>query len=362
MRRARAVALIGFIAIVVAIVFVNAEEDLFSDANSPHDTTAYDKLHAPPVAAPTLDSSALTNVTVIRTNNRVRVKFPHIIAGKADFYDYTTVRVAPGGSFKLIQGDLRIRYSGVAYGVVAQGDNNRRVEGSFFDLDGQPLKPDDIKTIHSARDVSQLSIKGQWPVVRLAIEAHPDEKIKFLSARLYDARTKRNLVTGHISRTAKPNFKVYDFEMKRWHNGPVELVLDVAYGPIETIEMKAQPSTFARVGHYNLHLLAMSSGHANSSGGGPGQDESFMHWTIQDKGKDTQATFGFAVFPFAGSFPAKVEFLVKGKVKLQSSGGHTSATGWILGVNSPLEDVQGILITDYPNARRIVFEIPRIPG
>jgi hypothetical protein len=347
----------------IAIVFLTSEEKLFSDAKAPHDTTAYDQLMAPPTRLSALGSLNLTNVVINRTNNKVRVTLPKIVAGKADFYDFTTVRVKPNEAAQLTEGELRIRYLGAAHGEVPQGDGNGMVEGQFHDLDGLPMSLNDVKEIHKSWRVERLSIQGQWPEIRMPIEAHPDEKLKFLSARVFDARTRRNLTSGHSSRNAKPNFKIYVFEMKRWHDAPIELIVDVAYGPVEIIQMATQSGTSTRVGHHTLHLLAAESGHANSSNmGGSGSSESCMSWTTQEESKDSEATFGFAVLPSANSFPAKIELFVKGKDKPQNLGCHTSATGLILSANSPLEDVQSIRITRYLNARRVISEIPNIPG
>lgn len=265
-------ALLGLIGMIVAIVFLSSQDKWFSDAKSPQDTSAYDKLLEPAIPAPTSASSNLSNVIVVRTNDRVRVTFPDTVAGKADFYGFETVRIKPNETVQLTEGGMRARYLGVAHGEVPPDHYNRSVEGRFFELDGRPMSLDEIKKIHQARRVSPLSIQGRWPEIRIAIEAHPLEEFKILSARLYDARTRRRLTGGHSSRAADPNFKIYDFEMKRWHGGPVELILDVAYGPAETSEMPTQPGSSARVGDHDLHLLAADSGSANSSSMGGGEN------------------------------------------------------------------------------------------
>lgn len=357
------IGLLSLIAIIVAIVFLSSEEKLFSGANAPHDTTAYDKLLEPAIRVPAPGAQQLTNVVISRNNNKLRVTYPEIVAGKAAFYEFTIVRAKSSDAAQLAEGRLRVRYLGAAHGEVPLGDYNRMVEGHFYGLDGRQMTIGEIKRIHESRRVTPISVRGQWPAIRMAVEAHPDEKFKILSARLYDARTRRDLTSGHMSRDAKPNFKIYDFEMKRWHGGPVELIVDIAYGPVEIIEMPPQPGASARVGRHVLHLLASDSGHANSSStGGAGDGECYMSWTIDEDRKNGESTFGFAVLPSANSFPAKIEFMVKGKDKPQNSGGNTSSIGMILSANSPLEDVQSIRITRYTNARRIIFEIPRIPG
>ena len=124
-RRALAGALIGLVAIVVAIVFAGAPEALFSDARAPHDTADYDKLQAP-IPAPVSADSTLTNVTVIQTNDRVRLTFPNSVPDSASFYDFETIRVAPGKAAELSAGEFDIRYLGVAHGSVLPGDYNAR--------------------------------------------------------------------------------------------------------------------------------------------------------------------------------------------------------------------------------------------
>ncbi len=152
--------------------------------------------------------------------------------------------------------------------------------------------------------------------------------------------------------------------MKKWHAGPVELVVDLATSPVERIEIPPEEGAVIRQPSWELHLAAVVEGDSNGASSGSSGTNSYVEiLSNQSEEKNRkETTFLFLGDPWAYHLPLDLEVFGKDGKKLSNAGGGSSSRNLTKSIRGSLDEVDHLRATVYKDVRRIVFEIPDIHG
>jgi hypothetical protein len=147
-----------------------------------------------------------------------------------------------------------------------------------------------------------------------------------------------------------------------WHHAPVDLVIDVSYGPVKTFEFAPRAGEGFAEGSFQCRLLAVFEGVDTSTNSNSSRDNMMIHEFRKAPPDKAGLTFFFACLPTASQMPVTFEFLDKDGNKIRTRGSSTSGYAHSIGLEQPLEKVA--LIRAYYRTRRrcIIVHLPYIPG
>ena len=313
-----------------------------------------------PAQPPPLDTFSLTNLVLERTNNSVRITGLPQDTPDVRLLNYELVRIPLGGSFEHEGGKVELQTVGIGYGVFPARERNyfaTRIPGTFFTPDGRLLTDEERGKL--IRKHSQtVDFAGQYPKLRFTFEVPEDNDTwKVVYYQLFDARTKAEIANG-FSWGGNRGQAYSEIEMQRWHNGPMELVMDYCYGPIEYIDIPAQVGEVIRYGGWELHLAIMEKGERNGTTSGG----NYLTFRFNpDIGKE-QTVLMFLGSPWAYRLPVDFEALGHDGDPLKTDGAGSSPRYQTITIRANPEDIKTIRARVYTQVRRLVFELPDAYG
>lgn len=268
-----ALILLGLLGVIAGVVVYGTKPRLYVDPAAESDSGKHREIITVAKPAPARKDDFLEGLTVVRTNNRVRVENPDNHDGSSRLLDYQLFRAKAGESIQLPKGTFRLEYQSIGYGEFPPDkldEYSTRVEPRHFDLaTGEELDEETTKK-RLPRYERDLSYRGVFPTVKFYLTYDPEEELKVIGYSLFDARTKASLSSGY-SWGEQDGMAYVEMEMRKWHAGPVELVVDLATGPVEHIEIPPEEGSIIRQPSWELHLAAVVEGDNNgSSSGGSG--------------------------------------------------------------------------------------------
>ena len=148
---------------------------------------------------------------------------------------------------------------------------------------------------------------------------------------------------------------VLSTNLKQWHDSPLLLVVDVAYGPMEVQPLSTRPGSLATFSTFSVEAQHTDpyTWRFTSFGGDPMQEISFGH---RDR-------LGSGNFLFLSVSPVEFfkacDFEAPGKTKLNFPGDFNGLAG-MSAIDPP--SFEEITIRARPHIARLVFEIPAMPG
>ena len=320
----------------------------------------YEETMGPAQPPPPLDTIVFTNLVIERTNNSVKISgFPKDTPS-VRLLNYELVRIPPGGSFEYEDGKVELQTLGIGYGTFPAKDINRwstRVQGTFFTPEGRLLTDEERDKL--IRKYNQtVDFQGQFPKLRFTFEVPDDSKrCKVVSYHLFDVRTKANLASGY-SWGGNEGQAYTEIDMERWHSGPLELVMDYCYGPVEYIDIPAKVGEVIRYGGWELHVAAMEKGDRNGSSSGNGS----MTLRFNPDSDKEETSVLFLGNPWAYRLPVDFEAVGHDGEEIKTSGGSSSSRYRAISIHANPEDIKTIRARIYTTVRRLVFELPDVFG
>jgi hypothetical protein len=356
--------LLGILALVWALT---GPDTLQSDPAAPRVPDDYEKLLRPAMAATSSRQPELSDsITVTNIANSLVVSYPASSTEAGENSFPFKLHVAPDSQrLELGSGIISLDYIGVGYGKFESTDANTyetEAPPRFFDALLQPLTDQQLKAKLPQSWERKLRYRGIFPFVRLGFAMERLTNFKVLSARFFDARTHRPLTSGY-GHSGSPVSRIsIDCDLAMWHRGPVDVVLTIALGPVETFEIEPIAGKGVQYGLGELKVAAIAEGRSNgwSSSSDSRTNRITIHFSGDDRQKGT--TIVFASSPQASSIPLDFEILDRNGKPLSSGGGGSSGTFLVTGANGPLAKVSRIRVKYYPNIHRLFFRLPSIPG
>lgn len=333
-------------------------------ATAPRDATAIAHELQPPEPVQETKALDLSQIQVSQDSNQVNVVFPSPYLNPPHAVSYQVLRLNPRQSVSLHRGALQLRAIGTAYAdsypADKRGEWSVQMEAAWFGADLAPLSRERIATMLASEWLRKVRYEGNLPKVRFLFQATPGSEAKILSIKLLDSRTGRLLSRGYSLGKVNDEFQKADVTLGRWHQGPVTVFLDVAHGPVVVKETEAKVGNRLQFGPWNFYLLAAAQGDSNSSSAGSIHETNRV--TVNLVPSPDHSVFIFAIFPKAQAIPLDFHMLNAKKEKLTSWGGMTTTFVNVQEVKAPLEDVKAFQATHYTEVKRLVMELPELPG
>lgn len=215
----------------------------------------------------------------------------------------------------------------------------------------------------SAVEVSDLNAKaGHFhfykkltiakPLAKFLITSEGTENVRQTGIMVFNADNHRGLCYSGSTQSEDP--MVLKTNLMQWHDSPLLLVVDVAYGSLETRKLPTLPGSIATFSTFSVKAMHTEphTWHANSWGGGPMPDITF----------GSRDTMGSGNFLFLSVSPIEFfkacDFEAPGKAKLDIGDLHGGAG--ISAIDPP--SFEEITVRARPHIARLVFEIPALTG
>lgn len=304
---------------------------------------------------------------VLSTNTgRIDLVMPayHALHDHVDngLFDYHFID--PAGSFESKAGRIWIEHIAVAHGefpTERQTEESHVIVSRFFDPDLREWTADEIERRLSDGDNRTLDFHGAYPSVCFQLRSSLSEEAVILGARAFDARTHHPIdgafsIQGSLNDTLK-----ISGDLRMWHPAPIELVLDLALGPPEVIELDATPSTSARYSGGELTLLVKAGGMRNLSALTTGTETEVALIAEPERDKGSTCLL-FASLPKAQSWPLEIECLDRDGRVLPKVGSATFNIFKRENVDADVGAVHSVRARYFNTRVRLVFRLDEIPG
>ena len=341
----------------------------FSDPAQPRKPGAYTKVVRPPQAWPALDKTILDSLQA--TTNAEGIEFRYQPPSQADLEPPNLVleRVAAGSALRVGAGSLSLEMIGIVYTNSPPPEPDAygtSLPIQLFRVDGQVLTAAELSALGTEVGYAKLDYHWQFPEVRFLFASSNTAPMKVLGLHLFDARTQREIGGGSYSHNeAGAHHYSVELEARLWHQAPVEFVLDVAHGPLETFALAPVVGQSLMFGERELRLLAIVDGGTlgmswSSMGGPRSLTTAKCRSNPAQIGKET--SFIFALLPNASSIPLSFEAIDSAGKPVPSAG--SSSSGILLSVQfrAGLNQIKQLRLTHFPHLKRGVFSVPFIPG
>jgi hypothetical protein len=326
-----------------------------------NDSEAWQKTNNPAQPAKEMDEDFFENFTISSDSDYYRVKHPsgnHPI----NAFTFELNKMSPDKPLDIGGGTLQFSCIGTAYHDANQTMSDDAVF-RFYDPQLQPVnvanmvEPSNYATAESGSNFRY----SPWPAVQFIFQHRGIENLIFHGIKIFDCHTHEFLTTGYNSSGRESTFR-FNTHIPLWHRTPVDVVIDISYGPVKTFEFAPRVGEGFVEGSFQCRLLAVFEGINAGSSSYTTRDN--METVEIPKAPPDKAglCFLFVCWPTASQIPVTFDFLDKDGNKLSTCGSSTSGYTTNTGLKESLEKVALIRACYRTRRRRIVVQLPYIPG
>jgi hypothetical protein len=328
----------------------------------PSGIKGWKKIMAPAQLPAELDRAFFDKCTV--TSDDESYSITHPSENPVDnVFAYENSKIAPGEPLDIGGGTLTLSAMGAAY-----LDSKQTIDDDaayrFYDARLKSIRDDQAKkfdTLGSTETGANFR-DCPFPKVQFGFEYQGIEDLMFHSIKIFDASTKTMLSSGGSS-SGGLGHHWFKSEIPFWHRTPVDIVLDVSYGPSKTFDFAPHAGEgFVIEGAFECRLLCVQDGVDRSYISRSGSDNTstaILRKAPPDKGT---LRFVFGCQPQASRMPVSFEFLDAEGKKLYGGGSSTSSNIHSVNMDQPLEKIALIRARYRTRRQRILIHLPYIPG
>ena len=306
---------------------------------------------------PPIESDLLQGASVTRTSDSVELTGVPRVADLVGLLDHEQVRIPTGGGYAINGEEIKLVAQGIAYGEFPASSPgvSVRLPARYFAPDGRPLSESEVRRWEVA-DFRELPFLGRAPAVQVISQMPTNTAWKISSWSLFDPRTRMEVSRGYRHGEAGDRASVVT-SLSRWHQGPTLVVMDVAYGPVEHVDLAARVGEVVRHGSWELHLGMLEGGEMDIMS--PSLPPVFR---LRSKPTRQQTMLVMVGSPWAHNLP--VDLLAMGPDEQPLRVRHLRrSTRYLTAViDAPRDVIETLRVVVYPNVRRLVFELPEIHG
>ncbi|UCE47760.1 MAG: hypothetical protein JSW47_19445, partial [Phycisphaerales bacterium] len=277
-------------------------------------------------------------------------------------YDYEIRKMTLGEPLKIGDGALALCALGTAY-----HDVNQTMEDDaayrFYDTDLQSMTKEQVEKL----GIYELAEPGRhfryrpYPSVKFGFRHEEIEDVMFQGIRVFDASTKKEL-TGGYSSSGRPIYRWFTTDIPLWHRTPVDIVIEISYGPSKMFEFAPLVGEGFSEGNFECRLICVFEDADIYSSGSSSRDNIMIHEFPKAKPNQAGLRFVFACQPTASKMPVTFEFLDGEGNVLPGPGSSTSGYTHTPALAQPLEKVARIRARYRTQRQRILVHLPYIPG
>lgn len=280
-----------------------------------------------------------------------------------NFFEFELCEMAPGETLNIGEGTVKFSCIGTAYHDANQTMTDDAVY-RFFDPNLQPIADTELGRFGNCVTTESGSNfrYNLCPAVQFVFQYQGIEDLMFHGIKTFDSRTHNSLTGGYSSSGSNGSYR-FNTHLPIWHRTPIDIVLDVSYGPVKTFEFAPRPGEGFDEGSFQCRLLAafetVDPGRHSTSSRGNIMTHQFPKASPEEK---TGLTLFFACRPTASQMPVIFEFLDKDGNKISTRGSSTSGHTHSITFRKPREEI-ALVRAQYRTRRyRIVINLPYIPG
>ncbi len=327
-----------------------------------NDLEAWQKTITPKQQTEDMNEDFFENFTVSSDNDNFTVE--HTSENPpGNLFAFEFHEMTPGEPHDIGAGTLKFSCIGTAY----HDANQTMSDDAVFRLYDSQLQPiSNTNLIESGNyatteDGSNFRY-NPWPAVQFVFEYQKIEDIMLHGIKIFDSRTRKSLTTGYNSSGSHDSHQ-FKTHIPIWHRTPIDIVIDVSYGPIKTFEFAPRAGEGFDVKNFKCQLISVFEGVDNRTGSSSSRDNVTIHkFKKTPPDKTGLLTFFFACLPSAHHMPVTFEFLDKDGNKLSTRGSATSSYTHNITMKQPLEKIAIIRAYYRTRRQRIVIHMPYLPG
>lgn len=359
------VALVGLAAVLWFYRSANPLTRLNSPAADLRIASDYQVTIDPQPSTQTVEALDDGSLTVTTNAGTIRITYPNVRTAKFDTLR-PEVRIAESG-FRLPvgRGSVALDYVGIGYGTPEDGEESASsvgLRGHFFEPDGKPFSEGEFAERAMKDWERQIRYETQFPEVKFGLRLEGDEDFKMLGLRLFDGRSQASVFSGGMNYGSRGNGRFeFTTEITMWHVAPLEVMVDLAYGPVQEFEGEPAPGTLLSYPGGEVLLSGLIAGEPGGWSSGTRENESYVELPIPEP-RDDRALAVFLCSPTSHQLPIEIQLLDGDGNELPRGGGETSARMMIFEVRAGVDDIRRVRLRYYPNLVRLVFRLDACPG
>ncbi|MHC4325099.1 MAG: hypothetical protein ACYSUX_12620, partial [Planctomycetota bacterium] len=333
-----------------------------------NDLETWQKTITPAQPIEEIDEDFLDNFTVSSDSDYFTIEYP-LEYPPGNPFSFELNELAAGETLEIGGGTMAFSCIGIAYHDANQTISEDAIY-RFYDHQLKPMANTDVSRFHNP-DVSKfgmyaLTVSGSdfrnepWPAVQLFFEHRQIEHLMIHNIKIFDSRTRKSLITGYSS-GGNDGFHCFKTHIPLWHRTPIDLVVDVSYGPIKTFEFAPREGEGFNVNNFKCRLISVFEGDDDRTISSSSRNNVMISKFRKTPDK-TGLYFFFACLPAAHNMPVTFELLDKDGNKLPTRGSSNSGYTNRIRMEQPLETIALIRAHYRSRRQRIVFHMPYLPG
>lgn len=326
-----------------------------------NDSEVWQKTTAPAQLAMEMDEDFFDKFVVNSDDDCFTVEHPSVNPPD-NVFAFELSKIKPGKPLDIGGGTLKLSCIGTAY-----HDANQTIADDavfcFYDSQLQPVNVADVvgSGNYASTERGSNFRYSPWPAVQVIFQYHGIEHLMFQSIKIFDGRTHESLATGYSSSGRESSHR-FNTHIPLWHRTPVDLVIDISYGPVKTFEFAPRAGEGFAEGSFQCRLLAVLEGVDTSTNSNSSRGNMMIHEFRKAPQEKAGLTFFFACLPSASQMPVTFEFLDKNGNKLSTQGSSTTGYAHSIMSKQSLDKISLIRAHYRTQRQRIVIHLPYIPG
>lgn len=278
-----------------------------------------------------------------------------------DLFAFELDEMSPGEPLEISAGTLELIAVGTAYHTEKQKLEDR-AEYHYYDTELQLMSDEQAGQLWNAQRTETGSNfrYSPYPAVKLGFQYSNVEDIMLHSIQIFDSRTRKSLTSGYSS-SGHQGHHWFKTHLPVWHRAPVDVVLDVSYGPSKTFEFDPRTGEGFDAGNFACRLLGIFEGVDESRHSSTYNNIQTHEFPKSQQDQENICLF-FACWPTASCLPVTFEFLDADGNKLSTRGSSTSGFAHSINMREPLEKIALIRARCRTRRHYIVIHLPYVPG
>jgi hypothetical protein len=351
----------------LALWFWKSHNALYSSPTTIRTNDSYLRAHAPSTNVPPLPTNLFSSITIKQSTNQIDIWAPESFTPRFD-QDYGPLEIHHADSSQSVAlgtGSVRLAYISSAYATFKTNlEWGMEIPANFYTADLRPITGGALPGIIPKHE-RKVHFYGDFPAARFFFVSSNLPHFKLLKFGAYDARTHQLLTQGHSS-SVQGNLFWYGTSVALWHQTPIEIIVTIAAGPPQTYTMPATVGSELEYPGGVIRFLASSP--VEFGGTSTRSDGRTNHITLTASASNytpsdqrPRSSLLFYLWPDS-TLHGNLEYFGHNGQKIETYGGGTSSGINHVRIFARPEDLEEIRFTYYPQAYRLNFTIPELPG
>ena len=318
--------------------------------------SAYQRAVGPSDKAPAVPADPFGPITM--ETNEAEVTFAYVEGhSPSDTFDAGFKVADPSQRVELDGGAVYLKYLAVAWDVVKTNfDYAVRMEGAFYNNELQSVPASELHPKLQPWD-RELDFRGSFPEVRFYFGTTNLANFQVLGMEAYDGRTRGSLTTGYSTSRSGDGF-YFEHAIRRWHGGPLDLILYIAHGDPQVFTMRLEPGAEQKVPGRVIKYAGYVKDGASWSGHNNGKTN--LVTFRGGRSSQRQSSVMLLEWPSTHRSPLKFE-LLDANGKIISTGGGNSGTMRSMRIHEE-GNPASLRVTYFPKRTRCLFKLRTVPG